>query len=115
MKPPKFKLNQTVKCKPTLYGETKGVVYRIEKVYARVDDNGNFIRGGLHTTESSIENISLPYEFDGETLKVHYPEYDYGNFIEKVVTRVSKLKEYAYSVRTPKMNTLFSESQLKAL
>jgi hypothetical protein len=112
---PEFKVNdKVISKKPTLYGETEGKVTEVGKIFMELDSHtGTFKRGGLATEERDIKSIQIPYEFDGETLKVHYPEDDYGQWIEKARTEVSKFYGYAYTVKTPKMLTLFAESSLK--
>ena len=114
MKQPKYKVGDAVQMKrKTLYGETTGEITRVEKVFQEVDAHGNFDPDGLATLESTIESIAVPYTFDGETLTVESPQMDCGNIIIKARTRVSKFKGYAYSVKSPKMNTIYSEGSLK--
>lgn len=113
MKQPKFKVGDSVKMRTkTLYGEKEGVITRIEKVFSEVYEDGTFNSDGLMTLESTIDSISIPYTFDGETLVVEYPETDYGSFIMKARKRVSKFSGYSYCVKTEKMNTIYPERSL---
>ena len=113
MKQPKYEVGQKVKLKKkTLYGETEGEIVRVEKIFQEIDESGNFNPDGLSTLESTIDSISIPYTFDGETLTVEFPAIECTNIIIKAKKRVSKFSGYAYTVETPKMNTMFSESTL---
>lgn len=104
MKQPKYSVGQTLQLlRPTLYDETKGEVTEVEKMFKRIDKySGHFDPDGLVTRESDIETIKLPYEFDGETLKVNYDG--------RIET--SKLYGFAYTIKTPKMLSIYSESGL---
>lgn len=100
--------------KKTLYGETEGVIVAIGNLFKVVHPGTNtFDSDGLVTDESTINSISLPYEFDGETFTVHYPEADYGTWIRKAFTDTSKFYGYSYDVRTKKMLTMYGEKSLK--
>lgn len=117
VKQPKFKVGDTVNCSRTLYDETEGVVTEVERVFQDINPDGSFDMDGLATLEHTISSIQIPYEFDGETLKVHYPasviKLTDGELRQNAKTRTAKFKSYAYTVRTPKMNTIFSERSLK--
>ena len=112
---PKFKVGDIVTMsKSTLYNETEGEIYKVEKVFKKLDNfalkNGKevFERGGLNTLESDIKNGCLPYTFDGTYLVVDFGENN--QWIRGKQT--SKFYGYCYSVKTPKMNTLYSEKTL---
>jgi hypothetical protein len=85
-------------------------------LYQEVDDDGEFDRDGLATLERTIQSIKLPYEFDGETLKIRIPastlKLKHGEMRENARTRTSKFFGYACTVTTEKMNSVFSEEDL---
>lgn len=114
MKQPKFKIGDKVSMRSkTLYGETEGEIIQFGKDFQELDRYGNFKQGGLVMSERDINNIKLPFKFDGETLTIDYPQRDYGNFIQKAVTIEYKFSGYSYSVKTPKMLTLCCEKSLR--
>jgi small-conductance mechanosensitive channel len=106
---PKFKIGDKVRTsKSDLYGQTVGIVVNVQRMYKEVNRfSGRMERGGLTTDESTIKSISLPYTFDGETLTVDFPESDFGTFIQKAFTMVSKFYGYSVTVetKTPKSCT----------
>jgi len=104
-KQPRYSVGQTLQLKSkTLYDEVQGTVSSIERKYQRISKfTGKFDPHGLTTLEGSIKSISLPYEFDGETLIVTYND---GN------KETSKFSGYAYTIKTPKMNSVYSEGSL---
>lgn len=113
---PKFKVgDKVIMRKKTLYGETEGIVSEgpIRCYKALCPYTGRIDPNGLVTEERTIKSISLPYEFDGEVLKVHFPESDMGSIIMKAYTLISVFYGYSYTVKTPKMLTGYSESSLK--
>jgi hypothetical protein len=103
MKESKFKIGDVVNCPKTLYGETKGKIREIRRSFHKIDEKENFIRGGLSILESEIENMSCECKLDGEFLIITHE-----SNIEKF-----KFRNYAYIVKTEKMNTIFSEKSLK--
>jgi hypothetical protein len=116
MKQPKFKVGDKVRMtSKNLYGETEGKVIEFQKIFHELDRDGEFKVGGLTTLESNINSIRLPHTFDGETLSVEMPQTDLGEIIIKARTLISKFKGYAYTVKTPKMNTIISEGSIRAL
>jgi hypothetical protein len=116
MKQPKYKVGDKVRMtSKNLYGENEGEITEVEKIFHELDRNGEFKVGGLTTLESTINSIRLPYTFDGETLTIEMPQSDLGEIIIKARTHISKFKGYAYTVKTPKMNTIISESSVRAL
>lgn len=112
---PKFKIGDKVKHLPTLYKETAGIVEEVERIYQTIFENGEFDWEGLSTLEHTIPMIQLPYTFDGETLIIEFPEHDYGKWIEKAHTHVSKFSGYGVTVRTPEMLSVFNEQSLKLI
>ena len=108
IKQPKFKIGQKVKTPRTLYGEFEGTIIKFQRVFKSIDST-------LCIEESTIKSIQLPHTFDGETLTVNYPEQDFGDFIYKARTQVSKFYGYSYTVRSAKMLTTFSERSLKLI
>lgn len=100
---PKYNEGETVTMKsPNLYGEKVGVITRVERIYQEVDRfTGKIDPHGLATMEGTISSISIPYEFDGETLVVKYPD---GRECKSV------FKGYAYCIKSAKMNSVYSES-----
>lgn len=105
---PKFKVgDKVVMSKKTWYNEKEGVI--LEGPIRIFKD----VFGTLCTSENEIKSICLPYEFDGETLTVHYPQRDMGSFIQKEFTQVSKFSHYSYFVKSSKMNTGYPERMLK--
>ena len=111
-KPCKFKIGDIVNTKPNLYGETEGVVTSVKRIYAEVfDGTDKFIPKGLCTEEDTIYGIYIPFTFDGETLTITQPE-DKEKF-QRGWTRISKFKGWVIHVKSPKMNTIFSEKSVK--
>ena len=116
MKQPKFKIGDKVSMRrKTLYGETEGEIIEFGKDFQEIDRYGNFKQGGLIMSEREINSIKLPFKFDGETLMIDYPQGDYGSFILKAVTIEYKFSGYSYSVKTPKMLTLYLEKSLRKI
>ena len=102
-KQPKFKIGDKVTLKtPSLYNERSGVITAVEKVYKDVN-------GTLCHRESDINSISIPYRFDGITLEIDYPETVFSNFTQHAYTKISKFYGYSYTVKTEKMNCIYSE------
>lgn len=120
-KKPKFEVGQEVSMsRPTLYGESKGVITQstklfkcVRKVYA--DGRSYPEHNGLVQEERHIDSICLPHRFDGNTLEVDHPQSDYGTFIQKAFTAVYEFYGYAYTVKTEKINTVYSERQLRKI
>lgn len=117
---PKYTAGQKVLLKkPELYGETKGVILSSERVYQEVYADGTFDPHGLATLESTIPMCQIPYEFDGLTLKVHYPasviKLTDGELRQNAKTRVSKLKKIAYTIQTAKMCLVVGENQFTVI
>lgn len=102
---PKYNEGETVTMKsPNLYGEKVGVITRVERIYRDLDKyTGKIDPHGLSTAEGTISSISLPYEFDGETLVVKYPD---GKERKAIFTG------YAYTIKSAKMNSMYPESGL---
>lgn len=102
-KKPKYNEGETVTMKsPNLYGEKVGVISRVERIYKEVDRfTGKVDPHGLATMEGTISSMSVPYEFDGETLVIKYPD---GR------ERKSIFSKYGYTIKSAKMNSLYSES-----
>jgi hypothetical protein len=117
---PKYTAGQKVILKkPELYGETKGEIISSERVYQEVYEDGTFDPDGLSTLESTISMCKLPYEFDGLTLKVHYPasvmKLTNGELRQNAKTSVSKLKKIAYTIKTAKMCLVVGENQFTVI
>ena len=110
---PKFSIGDKVSHLETLYGETEGKIVEIEKIFTDIYKDGSFVPDGLSHIESSIKSIQIPYTFDGETLTIEYPEATFGEFVTPAYTKVAKFKNYAYTVETLEMRTLWSEKQLR--
>lgn len=94
MKQPKFEIGQEVILRGKLkmnYSDKTAVVTSRQRYFK--NENGGV------TSESMIPNIALPYEFDGETLTVHYPEQDFGTFVQKAYTRTSTFGGWEYRVK----------------
>jgi hypothetical protein len=113
MEKPEFKIGDAVRMlSPTLYGETEGTVYAVERMYAELDkwalERGDeeIDEDGLWTGEGTIESICVPYTFDGTYLKIYKDD-------EKTqLERTSKFAGYSYSVKSEKMNTSYPEQAL---
>lgn len=118
VKDPKFQAGDKVSMrKATLYGETSGEVVEVRRVYQRVCPHTRSIDPrGLVTEESHIDMIKIPFERMGQNVfAVHYPERDYGTWVEKAKTEVSVFCGYSVLVKTPKMLTVYSEKSLKLI
>jgi hypothetical protein len=113
MKQPKFQIGDKVSMRTkTLYGETEGKITEVRKVYQETWEDGSFRSDGLCYDENEIENISIEHTFDGETLTIKSPQREFSTFILKAETRVHKFNGYSYTVKTPKINTLYYEKSL---
>ncbi len=111
---PKFKVEDKVVFPPTLRGETNGIVTRVERIYKEIDNRtGKIDPKGLATFESTINDICIPYTFDGEKLTVEYPEQDLGEFIQKAHKTVSIFAGYVCVVKTATINIYINEKRLK--
>jgi len=114
MTTPKFEIGTIVNHKADLYGMTQSTIVKVEKVFREVDPRtGEIDPRGLTTLEHTIEHTSLPYEFDGETLTVHFPERVYSGFVEPARVMTSKFSGYSYTTRNEKMSTIWSERALR--
>lgn len=113
---PKFKIDDRVQFKERL-GCTSGVIYEVDRIFKVVDKDGNFERNGLNTSEKTIHSTQLVYRFDGITLEVDFPEQDFGGWIRKAHTEVSKFYCWAYTVRAEQKdyNIGFLEKQVKKI
>lgn len=113
---PKFRIGDEIAFR-TKYGEHKtGEITGIEKTFQVIDPRtGKFKHDGLATLERTIENIVLPYRYDGTTLEVDYPEERSGDWTHHAHTTVSKLKGFSYTVKAPDYNYIVSEEQVKKL
>lgn len=112
LKKPKFKKGDVVSHPFNLYNETSGRIIEVERVYKRLDKyTGKFDPQGLVTRESDISSIAIPYTFDGETLTLTYPKGSLHG--EREIVETAKFYGYAYTVESPKMRSVFSESSLK--
>jgi hypothetical protein len=111
----KFEIgNDVVTKKPTLYNETEGTITEVTRMFKAVCPyTGKIDRAGLCILEQEIVSMSVPYELDGDVLKVHMPERDYGTWVQKAQTHVYVFNGFCYTVKTPKMNTVYSEKTLK--
>src|SRR5882757_1983864 len=90
--------------KPDLYGETTGTIREVEKIYQSTHEDGTFDMSGLAHIEREISSIAIPYEFDGETLKIHYPA-----TINRGRIAVSKFHRYGYTIQSAKMAIFMSQ------
>lgn len=91
----RFQIGQKVKLLlPDLYGETLGEVTGVTKVYQTVFEDGTFDMNGLAYAESEFDCFAVPYECDGQTLKVTGRD-------GKITT--AKLRKLTYDVTTAKM------------
>ena len=100
----KVKTSQTLR----LYASEDAEIVAVERVYKEFDEEKEaFVLDGLLTLEGTIKNIGLPYEFDGETLKVHHKNY----------TRLAKFYDYAYTIKILKTgySVVLSEASFKVL
>jgi hypothetical protein len=105
---PKFSVGQRVRMvRPNLYGETEGVIVRVERNFKS--------ESGLVTMESTIKSIQLPYRFNGERLEVDHPEQDLGGFIQKAYTHVSVFSGYSYCVEAGSLRSIYPERALELL
>jgi len=112
---PKLKIGDHVSCPPTLYNETYGTITEVDEIFKMIRPDGSFEPRGLCHLKSTIKDIAIPYEFDGETLTIHFPAGGYGNWTTPAHDMVSKFKGYAYTIKTPQMNSVFNESRLKVI
>lgn len=106
---PKYKVDETVTLKsPTLFKEWEGKVVEVQRLFKRLNSAGKFDPHGLVTRESEIESIKLPYTLVDDVLTVTYPsDGPFGGRTEK-----SAFYGYAYTIKTPKMLSIYSESGL---
>lgn len=101
---PKFHINQEVKTlSPNLYGETKGKIVEVSRVFAKVFSDGEFDPDGLHWRESDLDCVKPEkYKLKGDTLTFFKDEY-------KRQDEVYKLKGFAYVIQSPNMNSIVPE------
>lgn len=97
--------------KPTLYNEMEGIIISVERNYKQLHshlpaDKEAFDPRGLVTRESDIQDIKIPYRFDGEYLEVDYPNGD------GFRTERSKFYGYSYTIKTEKMHSIYPEYAL---
>lgn len=114
---PKFKVGDPVRMKkPDLYNCTTGKVVGVEKIFQAFED-GRFDMRGLAILENTIECTSVPYKLDGDTLEIYMPESEFkmsnGDVLKRAAkTRVYKFRDYAYTVESDKMRTVYNGSSL---
>lgn len=116
-KEPKVKIGDKVRMSsPDLYGYTDGEVVEVERMYKKLDKfTGEIDPMGLVTGEETINNIKLPYRFDGETLEVDYPETKFGEWTHQARTEKSVFYGYSVTVETEEMRTMIPERHIKKL
>lgn len=101
MKKPLYEVGNEVSFYDKYRGEHKGTIVSIEKTYKEIESDGSFMEDGLVTLESTIPSISLPYQFDGNVLKVEFPESKFGDYVQRAYTKESHFYGYAYTIKTP--------------
>ncbi len=99
----KYEVGQTVTIRTRKTGKVTGTIEAVQRIFKKVLSNGQFDRGGISTFENDIKGIALPYTFDGETLTINFPEYNYGTFVQKAYNQISKHYTYGYSIRIPSL------------
>lgn len=112
---PKFKIGDRVRARSRHDGEVEGEITEVDRTFMTIDpQSGRFKTGQMAsaTFERDIESIVLPFEFDGETLTIHYPEMKFTGGSMDPHTEVSKFHHYSYVVKTPKWNIVFPEPSL---
>lgn len=100
MKKPLYEIGQEVTFVDKYHRTHKGEIINIEKTYKEVESDGSFMEGGLVTLESTISSIALPYQFDGEALKVEFPESKYGDYVQMAYMKESRFYGYSYTIKT---------------
>lgn len=111
---PKFQSGDKVSLlSPALYGETEGTVIESERTYqATYDWNDTEIdEDGLRIRESDIDIISIPYDFDGETLTIHYPPNP--TLYRDGKRKVYKLHSTSYTIDTGRIHAIYPEEALR--
>jgi hypothetical protein len=117
MNNPKFKLGQEVNHKADLYGCTTSTIVELHRVFYNNDGGLAYIERDLKSMRKEIKWEII--ESTNPVLVIHpYETTEWCAKSNGFVPTLSKLKEikfgyYAYSVRSEKMGTIFSEKQLK--
>ncbi|MGG6448266.1 KOW motif-containing protein [Pseudobacillus badius] len=109
-----FEVGDQVKVISGKYAGHIGEVIEVQRSYKELDPYGvNFAEEGLLMIEDSIRNTTWNYEFDGYTLRLHYPEKDYGSFITKARITTSIFYAYYYTVKLSETNIALTHKGLK--
>lgn len=104
-------VGQTVEFVQGNYKGVIGEIVQVQRAYKQLGPDGYaFDPEGLVTLEDTIKSISLPYEFDGYTLKVHFPESKFPTFTQHAYTAVSTFYAYNYTVRVATKDLPFNLS-----
>ena len=97
-----------------IWGYTTGTVVETGRAFKEVFDGTREINpDGLVQDERDIKSICLPYEFDGETLTVYYPEKEYTNFVQKAFTKTSIFYTHRITVKSAGGLSLHLQHRLK--
>lgn len=111
---PKFKIGDRVRAN-SRHGEIEGEVTKVDRTFMAINpQTGRFLTGPMAsaTFEQDIKSICIPYEFDGETLTVHFPESKFTGGSLDAHDEVSKFHHYSYHVNSPKLNIITPERSL---
>lgn len=116
-KDPKFQIGDRVSHKPDLYGCTESVVSSFTRIFSNNDGGLAYLERNLKSMRDEIKWEII--EGDEPVLVIHpYPSTEWSiseNRMVECMTKESRVvfSGYAYSVKSEKMNTIFSEGSLK--
>lgn len=103
--PKKFNVgDEVVSSKPTIFGETTGIIIETDELYRPIDKNGKFIKGSANVRFESIQNIAdiTPLGNEQYSIKYHY----------NGKTETVAFYSHTYMVNLKKMPTAFPEKYL---
>ena len=96
---PKFKKGDTVKTsKRTKCGIVEGTIVEVTRIFSALqgEPDSDFKWGGLDSLERDCEDYQVPWEINGDILKVDMSEYKEG-------FKYSRVSGYGYSIQVPSL------------
>lgn len=103
--PKKFNVgDEVVSSKPTIFGETTGIIIETDELYRPIDKDGKFIKGSGNIRFESIKNVADITPLGDEKYIVKY------NLTGVPITVA--FYSHTYMVKLKKMPTAFPEKYL---
>ena len=113
---PKYEVGNKVEARVKYSGQVTGEIVEMTRVFAELWDGpeSDFRPGGLHSLERDCPSNQVPWEINGDILKVEMPEMKMGGWTHSAETRYSRLCGYAYSIDSPELGyrVLVDEKQI---